>query len=346
MNYDETADFAPFPLGAPNASSALECLLHDLNQAAFDCATLGEADQLAARVLLEPKRMSERKTDVSRIATESFGISNATALSMCQAAKALENTGIEFWAAAMLGILDHHVGSPTWGLRKDRTFVRCVVKYVFPVSVLPTFAEIHAHSLLLRYKLMFHPSTPVKLVQVTFPGSGGSPESNPLESPRGLIARRRIEQDEFVLALGGLVSTDELEGCTQVSVVQHNGAPSVLVGPIRFVNHSGSRANCQVNQMEWRVRPYSSHPSSVAHQPQGPADDPPHVRLLPPGHTADRTERAHHVRLRSSVLGTVDAISDGSRRARQVHPATVRRCGCGRRSEHHVRAADKAAEKE
>lgn len=112
---------------------------------------------------------------------------------------------------------------------------------------------------------MYRKESPTRLVNVQFEpprntsssgseaqiaqGSSGveeTPSDNPRERPRGLIATRSIEEWEFLFELGGLVSIDEWdESCTRVSIINHEAGARVLVGPIRFINHS-TNPNCGV----------------------------------------------------------------------------------------------------
>lgn len=105
--------------------------------------------------------------------------------------------------------------------------------------------------LIVRYYLIYHPHSPIKLGVVFFPG-----QTTP---QRGIVARVPILEGTYLLEAGGIVSNDSpTRKISGFSAIMHKGDRSaskrLLVGPIRFANHH-CRPNCQVS-INYSVKVY------------------------------------------------------------------------------------------
>lgn len=105
------------------------------------------------------------------------------------------------------------------------------------VVVLVSTAE-RGYRLLVRYGLMYHESSSVKLDVVKFPYHD--------QPQRGVCASRAISKGEWLLMATGIASKGTVpESVLRFSILEHNRENCLLVGPIRFVNHE-CKPNCVV----------------------------------------------------------------------------------------------------
>lgn len=76
-------------------------------------------------------------------------------------------------------------------------------------------------------------------------------------------AKRNLDRDEVILFAGGYVSKDLAKSDLQkFSLLEHKGKTRILVGPLRFLNHS-CKPNCEVRTVIAQQPPVSNQSGTL-----------------------------------------------------------------------------------
>ncbi|KAG8929353.1 Histone-lysine N-methyltransferase set9 [Tulasnella sp. 408] len=193
----------PFPEGAPNPVEPVEILIHQLNIGDHPSDQLARVDDFVIRACFESKfKKRPRDTEVQKFVPER-PILTVTTMKIAREWRVVREGPLSTWIAGAKRIWDEVV-VPS-------------IKDGHDGNLRPGDSELFMR-LLVRYYLIYHPKSPIKLGVVIFPG-----EATP---QRGIVARVPILHGTFLLEAGGIVS---------------NNSPARKISGFSTIMHKGNR---------------------------------------------------------------------------------------------------------